>query len=84
MGLSPVASAPTGEGGPSSGRTWPLSLGVLVFRFVHKGGADPQLFQFFHEVPVLVHLQKNVAAPHKLAVEVHLRDGGPVGIVLNA
>lgn len=30
-----------------------------------------------------MHLQKDVTAPHKLAVEVHLRDGWPVGVVFN-
>ncbi|KAG7244273.1 hypothetical protein INR49_004411 [Caranx melampygus] len=36
------------------------------------------------EVSILVHLEQDVAASHKLAIEVHLRDCGPVGEVLHS
>lgn len=48
-------------------------LGVLQRR------ADAQLLQLIHQVSVLVHLEQDVAASHELAVEVDLRDCGPVG-----
>ncbi|KAL0601055.1 hypothetical protein AAY473_027248 [Plecturocebus cupreus] len=32
-------------------------------------GSQPRSVQEQHEVPILVHLQKNVTAPHKLAIE---------------
>ena len=57
---------------------------LWVWSFIYEGGADAQPFQFFHQVPDLVHLQENVRAPHELTVEVHLQDGGPVGVVFNA
>lgn len=48
-------------------------LGVLQSR------VDAQLLQLLHQVSVLVHLEQDVAASHKLAIEVDLRDCGPVG-----
>lgn len=56
-------------------------LGLLLG--VEQQRADAQLLQLLHQVPVLVHLQQDVAATHKLAVEVDLGDGGPVGVVLD-
>ncbi|TNN37982.1 hypothetical protein EYF80_051861 [Liparis tanakae] len=50
----------------------------------HQGGADAQLLQLLHQVPVLVHLQQDVAAAHKLTAQVHLRDRGPVGEQLDS
>lgn len=56
-------------------------LGLLVS--VEQRRADAQLLQLLHQVTVLVHLQQDVAASHKLAVKVHLGDGGPVREVLD-
>lgn len=55
---------------------------LLLFGFllsVQQRGADAQLLQLVHQVSVLVHLEQDVAASHKLAIEVDLRDRGPVG-----
>lgn len=60
----------------------PPLLGLLVG--VEQRRADAQLLQLLHQVAVLVHLQQDVAAAHELAVEVHLRDRGPVGELLDS
>lgn len=57
-----------------------LLLGLLL----GQRRADAQLVQFLHQVAVLVHLEQDVAAAHKLTVDVHLGDGGPVGELLDA
>lgn len=66
---------------PHHAYTRPL-LGL--FLCVQHCRADAQLLQLLHQVSVLVHLQKDVAASHKLAIEVHLRDRGPVGEVFDS
>lgn len=40
---------------------------------------NAQLLQLIHQISVLVHLEQDVAASDKLAIEVDLRDRGPVG-----
>lgn len=49
------------------------------FLSLQQWRADAQLLQLFHQVSVLVHLEQDIATPHELAAEVHLRDRGPVG-----
>lgn len=57
-------------------------LGLLLRR--QQRGADAQLLQLLHQVPVLVHLEQDVAAAHELTAEVQLRDRGPVGEELDS
>lgn len=52
-------------------------LGFLLR--VQQCGAYIQLLQLLHQISILVHLEQDVAAAHKLTVKVHLRDRGPVG-----
>lgn len=55
-----------------------------LFLGVQQRRADAQLLQLLHQVSVLVHLEQDVTASHELAAEVHLRDRGPVGELLDA
>lgn len=61
----------------------PLPL-LGFFLSVQQCRADAQLLQLLHQISVLVHLEQDVTASHKLAVEVHLGDCGPVGEVLDS
>lgn len=61
----------------------PLLL-LGFFLSIQQSRADAQLLQLLHQIPILVHLQQDVTAAHKLTVEVHLRDRGPIREVLDS
>lgn len=51
---------------------------------IEQRGPDAQFLQFVHQITILVHLEQDVAASYELAVEVDLRDRGPVGELLDS
>ena len=61
-----------------------LLLFVRLLLGLFQCTLDSDLLQFLNELPILVHLQEDIAASNKLAVHKHLRDGGPVTVILDA
>ena len=61
---------------------WAELLGLLLG--LHQRRLNAHLAELVHQVSTLVHLQQDVTAAHKLTVQVHLGDGGPVGELLDA
>ena len=47
----------------------------LLGRVVQQSRLDPYLAELLHQLPALVHLQQDITAAHKLALEENLNIG---------
>lgn len=57
-----------------------LLLSLLRFQQLRN---DARLLELLDEIAALVHLQQDVATADKFAIDEHLRNGRPVGVVLD-